>query len=301
MTKPESAARAPMSLVGELFEFFTLAQAERVASTAGSDEPSIRRLAQLARQRFRAAELLHRERHHAESLRMLDSAAEALVALSARSDALRALVGPLGDSSIIWDLDSAPLDDELSDAQHEQLAARFALVRAASARIAGVALDRAGRRDARWQRTGAVLCAALSVLAIGVREATTTRLTATSSASYDAAHGPALAVDGFHATNWVLPDHSPGWLEVSFARRRATAIELINAQGLVHYGTQDISLELYSGAQLVRSFDASMRATVGTATPTVIPLGTATPIDRIRIQVRTWHDLGGGLGEVRVR
>lgn len=301
MTKPDTAARAPMSLIGELFEFFTLAQAERVASKAGSDEPSVRRLAQLARQRFRAAELLHRERQHAEALRMLDAAAEALGALSDRSDALRALVGPLGEPSGSAELESALLDDELSDAQQEQLAARFALIRAATARVAGVALDRAGRRDARWQRTGAVLCAALSVVAIGVREATTTRLTATSSASYDAAHGPNLAVDGFHATNWVLPDHSPGWLDVSFARRRVSAIELVNAQGLVHYGTQDISLELYAGPQLIRSFDASMRATVGTATPTVIPLAAPAPIDRIRIQVRTWHDLGGGLGEVRVR
>jgi hypothetical protein len=43
-----------------------------------------------------------------------------------------------------------------------------------------------------------------------------------------------------------------------------------------------------------------MAATIGTPNPTRVPLVVTQPIDRIRIQVKTWHGYGGGIGEVRV-
>lgn len=287
----------------ELREFFTLGRSDRAAAAAG-EELAVRSLARLAEQRIRAAETLAASNQWAESERLADEAIALLREIQARYAAVGALVEPLPEPSERA-MDGAPptarLDEvfDHSDAREALLVRLEALGRCANA-IHGVALGREGRRDARWQRIGALVSAALLAAIVGVRQARVIKLTASCSASYDAPHAAQYAIDGYLASNWVLPDNVPGWLEVAFERRVVRKLELINAQGLSMYGVKSATVELYRGPALVRSVDISMDTTVGTPNPTTVPLLLTQPIDRIRIQVKTWHGYGGGLSEVRV-
>jgi hypothetical protein len=167
--------------------------------------------------------------------------------------------------------------------------------------LSGVAMGAVGRREARWQRAGVLVCAALLGALVYVRQSRIVKLTPRASAFYGAQYEPKYAVDGYLASNWLLPDATQGWLEVTFDRRTLSMIELVNVQNLTHYGTHDATIELYAGSRMVRSIDVSMRSTVGTANATRVSIGVRDKLDRIRIHVKSWHSFGGGLAEVRVQ
>ncbi len=289
----------------DLREFFTLWRSDRAAAAAGASASRAERLARLVVQRARAAETLLVHGHLAEASRLADESLALLRTLREQFASVAALVGPLPEEGRANDDlaatasagQDAPVDEAIDEhALREKISTVTALARS----VDGLARGRVGRSSLRWQRIGTIVCIALVAAIFAVRQARTIKLTARCSGSYDVAHGAQNAVDGYLASTWVLPDNTPGWLEVTFNRRVVRLLEVVNAQGLSNYGVRDATVELYQGARLLRSIEVSMAATIGTPNPTKVPLLLAQPIDRIRIQVKTWHGYGGGIAEVRV-
>lgn len=286
-----------LSPLQELREFFTLRDAETAARSLGDSHGAASRALRIAAQRIRAAQTLAQSSQRAEAERALR---EGLVALRSARDEWPAVTSIVGEVADFEASDDA-LDDELDDARAEALDAALANASRAVARIDGVVVDKRGRLVARARRNGVV--AAVLVLGLGAvwQQSRVVKLTPRASSTFGATYLPTNATDGYIATNWLLPDGTPGWLEVAFDRRRVSSLELTNVQSLSHYGTAECTVEFYSGARMLRSMDVTMRATVNTANVTKVAIPVREPIDRIRINVRTFHDLGGGLSEVVVR
>jgi hypothetical protein len=284
----------------ELREFFTLADGEGCARTLGIDEARVRRRVRLLAQQVRAAETLARSQQPAEARALLARALDALAELAESHPAVGALVGPLRPLSA-GAHEGGSLDDELTERETERFDDALCAARAALNRLEGLSLSPEDRRWIRARRAGLVVGALMAGALVYWQQSREVKLTPRASSFFGTAYVPANATDGYVASNWLLPDGTAGWLDVTFDRRKVTTIELVNVQGMSHYGTLETSIELYSGARRVRAFDLSLRASLGTPNPTRAALLAREPIDRIRINVRTYHDLGGGLAEVRVR
>jgi hypothetical protein len=282
----------------EVREFFTLSDGWDAARALGADEPRVRRAIARIEQRVRGAEALRDAGHLAEAARSLIEALGDLEDLAARFEPVATLLGPLPSTA---GLPSDSLESELTEAHRATLGVVLDEGLEALHRVAVLALGESQRRATRARRS--TLAASALVLLAGayIAQTRSVRLTPRASSYFSTAYPPTNATDGYSASNWLLPDGTPGWLEVTFERRRVGQLELLNVQGMSHYGAENVTVELYSGARSVRSFELSLRGSLGSAKPTVAPLGTREPLDRIRIHVRTFHDLGGGLAEVRVR
>jgi hypothetical protein len=288
---------AVVSAIDEVREFFTLRDAEGVARALGPEHAAASRALRLAAQRIRAAQSLAQCGQRAEAERILRESIVALYAACERWPVIASIVGALPAIDPAEDCLDAEMDPTRAVALERALVAASQVV----AKIDGVVMDERERLAARVRRNGVMLVALIAAIAVAWRQAHTVKLTARASASYGAQYLPANATDGYTATNWLLPDGATGWLEVTFDRRRVKTLELTNVQNLTHYGTIETTIEFYDGARMLRSIDVSMGSTVHTATPTKVAVPVRTPIDRIRIHVRTFHDLGGGLSEVVVR
>jgi hypothetical protein len=286
-----------VSAFSELREFFTLRDAETAARALGDEHAAASRALRLAVQRLRAAQCLAQSGQCAESERALR---EAIVSLSAARERWPAIAPIVGELPTLEPAEEA-LDDEIDQRRAESLDRALSDASRAVAKIDGVVADKRGRLAARARRNG-VVAAALIIAIGGVwRQATSVKLTPRASATFGAQYLPTNATDGYIATNWLLPDGMTGWLEVSFDRRRVSVLELTNVQNLAHYGAAETTVEFYVGDRMLRSMDVSMLSTVNTATPVRVNVPVHDPIDRIRINIRTFHDLGGGLSEVVVR
>lgn len=286
------------SAFDELREFFTLREGERAASALGEAHPAAARALRLGAQRVRAAQALAQSGHRAEAERLL---ALALASLSSARDEWPALEPMLRALPSLTESEEPALDDELST---ERVAALDAALDESSrvlARAESASIDKRARRATRVRRNGAVGLVLTVAAVVSWQQSRIVKLTPRASSTFGAQYIHTNATDGFVATNWLLPDGTPGWLEVSFDRRRVSTLEMTNVQNLSHYGAAETTVEFYSGARLVRSMDVSMRATVNTANVTRVAIPVREPLDRIRINIRTFHDLGGGLSEVKVR
>lgn len=293
-----AAASGVFSAFRDLREFFTLRDGERVAHEIGAAHGDARRGLLLAAQRARAAQLLWESGQRVESRAALSRAVGGLRSLLEQHPALTSVVGDIPQPV---EHDDSLLDEQIDDATFTSLQSQIRSVLVVVSRSESIAFDASERRRARLQRIGSLAAIVLVSTVVAVRQWTQIKLTATASASFGAQYLAPNAVDGYIPTNWLLPDGTLGSLDVRFERRRVTKVELVNVQNMSHYGAADVTVEVYSGARLLRSFDASMRATVGTAAPTVVAVNVNEPADRVRVTIRSFHDLGGGLAEVRVR
>lgn len=286
-----------VSAFAELREFFTLRDAEGAARSLGEEHAAASRALRVAAQRVRAAQSLAQSGQRAEAERVLREAVASLDAARERWPAIAPLVGAL---PAIEPADDA-LDDEIDEARAAALDRALGEASRAIAKIDGVVADKRGRLAARARRNGVVAAALVVAVGVAWRQARVVKLTPRASATFGAQYLPANATDGYIATNWLLPDGMTGWLEVSFDRRRVSTLEMTNVQNLSHYGAAETTVEFYAGDRMLRSMEVSMRSTVNTAMPAKVNVPVREPIDRIRIHVRTFHDLGGGLSEVVVR
>jgi hypothetical protein len=282
----------------ELREFFTLTDGRSAAHALGEDEPRVRRALALLDQRVRAAQTLHDAGHLAESARALADALGALDALAARHAPVASLLGPLPSRER---LPTDALDADLTDADRSALQSALEESLGALARVRALTLSEPQRNATRMRRSALAFGAIALVTGAYFSQSRVVKLTPRASSYFSTAYLPTNATDGYSASNWLLPDGIPGWLEVTFDRRRVREIELLNVQGMSHYGAESVTVELYAGPRKVRAFDLSLRGSLGSAKPVIAPLGAGEPLDRIRIHVRTFHDIGGGLAEVRVR
>ncbi len=286
------------SALDELREFFTLREGERTANALGDEHGAASRALRLATQRARAAQALVASGHRAEAERLLREVLASLEAARAQWPPLDKAFATL---PVIAVAEEPTLEHELSDERAAALDSALDETVRSLTRAESVVSDKRSRLLTRLRRNAAAATVLVVAAGVGWRQSQVVKLTPHASSSFGPQYAFTNATDGYIATNWLLPDGTPGWIEVTFGRRRVSTLELVNVQTLTHYGTAETTVEFYSGARMLRSMDVSMRATVNTANVTQVAIPVREPIDRIRINVRTFHELGGGLSEVRVR
>jgi hypothetical protein len=125
---------------------------------------------------------------------------------------------------------------------------------------------------------------------------------ATASAVYagDPIFGPDRVLDGDTVTEWLLPDRTPGTLELALrAPRRVTAVRLVNGHNreFNDRAVRDYEIELYAGQRLVKKLSGSFAQLVPAPAPVSIRAD-ADGVDRVRIVVKSFHREGAALAEI---
>lgn len=215
---------------------------------------------------------------------------------SAQLDAIAAVIAAV-ESSSPPRLD-AQVTAEHAETFHRVLSARNALDRAVYAAALSPADVRAKRRN-RLIASGLVLVAAIAGLWLATRRPVGTFASASAHFGNEARYAPENAIDGRLDTEWLLPDRSPGWLSIEMnPPRRVEAISIVNSVNPPHEdrATRDYTLEVWADGALVRTLDGTLPFSTA-RTPTRHEVG-VDRVERVRIAVRSWHSLGGGLAEV---
>ncbi|MDP3274650.1 MAG: hypothetical protein Q8Q09_05600 [Deltaproteobacteria bacterium] len=287
--------------MSELLEFFTLTHATRTAIALGEEAPLARRRVRLAAEQMHAAETLFAQAQRAQAQRALCEASSTLERIRVEFPSIAQRLEPeVGEDAATQVPVEVSLDEEWTEAHSLHFERRLREIRSTLGALGALGLTPQERTFARTRRLSVLAIVIVVGTAIAWRQWHVVELTAQASSAFDATRGATNATDGYPSTNWLLPDGQQGWLDLRFNRRRVSKLTLYNVQGLVHYGSILLTIEMYSGARLVRSMEHSMQATVATSLASTVALAAREPIDRIRINVRTFHELGGGLGEVRV-
>lgn len=129
------------------------------------------------------------------------------------------------------------------------------------------------------------------------------RPVATASAVYSSHHPAANAIDGLLATEWLLPDDTPGWLQISYHSPRAVhAVRLLNAHN-IHFqdrAAENVRVTAYCEHQAVASAEGRFAQIVADRSPLDLDLR-ADCVTHLRVEVLSYFKTGGGLAEVEVR
>ena len=158
-------------------------------------------------------------------------------------------------------------------------------------------------RMRRWKRVGAAAAFAI-LLGIGVLTVVQLWWGPIASASdvccYD--HPASLAVDGVAATEWLLPDHSPGWLQVSFRSPRAVRrVHLLNShnRNYMDRASERVRVTAFSDQGPVASAEGRFDRISPEPEALDLPL-VAEHVTHLRIDILSYFRTGGGLAEVEV-
>ncbi len=178
---------------------------------------------------------------------------------------------------------------------------RVAALESALGWIAWASRSGGARRGARALRaTGAVIAASLLLFATRVW-LSHLPLRATASASRGGPHDADQAVDRDFASNWLLPDRTPGWIAVAFAPRVVTVVRIFNVRGVPGRAAGRCVVRVMNGAEEVERVAINLAPLVG---PRVIPayvlLDRPARADSVGVYVQDYLGEGGGLAEIEV-
>jgi len=162
--------------------------------------------------------------------------------------------------------------------------------------------DRQGEQRLRIRRaaflTAALLVVALVVVVLLVPRALQINISSRYAAEFDGKN----AFDGSPTSEWLLPDGQLGWIELRF--RNVRQVHNIRVQNAVnrHYrdrATRAFKLELFRGDQRVASFKGEFPP-IGVGDRWLsFPL-TTQGIDRVLLNVQSFHGAGGGIAEIEL-
>jgi hypothetical protein len=162
----------------------------------------------------------------------------------------------------------------------------------------------ASPRTRRRRRLGAGAAVAVLLvigLVTGIKLWSGPIASASDSCCYD--HAAALAVDGVDATEWLLPDRTPGWLQVSFRSPRGMhRVHLLNSHNR-HYmdrASERVRVTAFSDEGPVGSVEGRFDSISPEPSALDLPL-VAEHVTYLRIDVLSYFRNGGGLAEVEVR
>lgn len=146
---------------------------------------------------------------------------------------------------------------------------------------------------------GTAILALLGYLALELLHPFGVRVVA--SAEFDLGHRAENALDGREATEWLLPDHTAGWIELRFRRRTVTGLRVLNGSNRPgpDRAVVDYDLEVFDGDVVVQT----VRGTLGAfeRRPHWQRIAFAgVRATRVRLHVRSWAGSGGGLAELRL-
>ncbi len=182
---------------------------------------------------------------------------------------------------------------------HRTLAARQTMERA----VAGVARAPADVRRSQVVRLSTLGLAGLG-LVVGAYFAlrTPTGVFASASEQFgggDEHYQASNVLDGRPDTEWLLPDHTTGWVELAVQPpRRVERVSILNARNAPMHdrATLGYALEIYAHGELVQTTEGNF--TFSTSPEAVIHDVGEDNVERIRVVVRSSHNFGGGLAEV---
>ncbi len=204
-------------------------------------------------------------------------------------DAMRGSAAPRLDEDV---------KPEDATAFHRVLAARVAVDRAVHAAALTPAQVRAQRRNR--VATLVLLAAALVVGAYFLlRTPSGTFASASEHFGDMEQYAPDHIIDGRPDTEWLLPDRANGWVEVQVGPpRRVTAVTLLNSHNPPHNdrATRDYTLEVWAHGELARTLDGTFPFSPSPE-PVRLEVG-VDDVERVRLVVRSTHNLGGGLAEL---
>lgn len=177
-----------------------------------------------------------------------------------------------------------------------------------------------GVRDARRGRLWwlVALLAGLVALVMWPRVFPTTTITARASAfrrnDTVEAWPPANAIDRQETTYWHLPDGEAGWIELTLdPPQHVGAVRLLNAHDNhvrdphradrrpFRRASRDVRVHAFANGARVAEVDAALTKITDWSRVTIsLGEGGHDDVDRIRIEVRSFFDDGGGLAEIEV-
>ncbi len=175
--------------------------------------------------------------------------------------------------------------------------------RALSAALDRVAICAAPSPLVAWVlvRRWSVLLVAIAALATSARSIIARRAQqTTASATWGITYLPEHVADHNLETSWLLPDGALGWVRTTFAQRELRSVRLFNVRRLPSYGAKLCTVEFERDGRAVRSELIDLSSTVGQSVPYVLRLPSPVRADAIRVTIRSYHGLGGGLGEIEV-
>lgn len=163
-----------------------------------------------------------------------------------------------------------------------------------------LALDAKGvarRRTQHLTIAASIALAAVGALYLVLRTPRT--LKATSSANYDGRYDPNQATDGNESTDWLLPDRTAGWIDLQvIPPRKVSKVKLLNARNLPYSdrATHEFKVDAFFNGQPVAT--ATGKFDGFSPEPTWRTVDINQKVDRIRVEVKSWHLSGGGFSEI---
>ncbi|MBX7196131.1 MAG: discoidin domain-containing protein [Sandaracinaceae bacterium] len=181
---------------------------------------------------------------------------------------------------------------------HRVLAARVAIDREIHPSALTPAQVSAKRRN-RLALAAFVVIGVVAGLYFALRRPSGTYVEASAYFGNNDQFAPANAIDGNVDTEWVLPDRSSGWLDIHVGTpRRIEAVSIVNGSNPPHLdrAMREYTIEVWAHGELARSVEGTVPFSPA-RNPVRHEIG-VDDVERVRVVVRSWHNLGGSLAEV---
>jgi hypothetical protein len=123
------------------------------------------------------------------------------------------------------------------------------------------------------------------------------------SGTFSVNHPAAYAVDGSEGTEWLLPETTPGWIDLTFkSPRKVREVRLLNAHNQYNMdrASQNVRVTAYSEQGALASAEGAFAKLTDERSALDLKLN-ASGVTRLRVEVLSFFSRGGGLAEVEVR
>jgi hypothetical protein len=199
-----------------------------------------------------------------------------------------------------------PLDADVSRAHadlYQQLGRARAEVERALSYAAMSPSELAWARFARLATVAVVVLLALGALYFALRTPEETRADASATFGGSPSFAPENIVDGNPATEWLLPDRATGWVEARVSpARHVSRVTLTNSTNPPHFdrATREYRVELYSASgEVLGTADGTFERYERSPQPVAHEFD-VDEVARVRLVVRSSHNLGAGLAEMEI-
>jgi len=257
----------------------------------------------LAEQKREAAEALWLVGSSAESLKLAADAFEAVAGIAAeRKDAALDAAVERGRSALA-STKVPSFDDEVKKEHDALFRDLLAWHDELHRGLAPSTMSKTDVRDTKRKRIFGAVAGAIGFVRLVYFLVHTPKTLRAEGASYGALFPASAAVDGDPKTEWLLPNQTPGYLDVQvLPARPLRKVRLLNAKNPPYHdrGTLNFHLEAYSKGRVVKSVEAKFDGFSSADDWREVEIGGSDPIDRLRIDIKTYHSAGGGFGEIEV-
>lgn len=288
----------PKRMLRVLGESFFFLESGKAAKTLASERSSLEAMHRTALRQLDAAMLLWTGGLRAEALEHYEKARVECEKIAAKHELLKTGLGNL--EALKLDSAGVNAEGEATDAlrasfdrQWETLAQKIHWID----RVAMRPSRRMLLRVLRMVSVFAVLAVLFGVLVPRLRRGKpVARASGVWSQLYKVEH----VLDNDLATNWLLPDATLGWVEVTVPSGSVSTVKVWNVQGMIYYNTLGARIEIFNGTRMVHTQEFSMESLAHTATPYVLRLPSSINADRVRVHVLGYTLYGGGFGQIVV-